>query len=314
MNAALARRGFTLVELLVVTGLIASFLGLILVGMRPTGDSQIRQLSQTLSSAILASQTRALGNDAGAALIFDTGAGSVAFAGNMIYNADVPPLVVGTISGVPPSPLNVTTTTGTLSPTNADATDLATGYRIRFSGTSPYMPPTNWMAFASGGSNMGTISFRTTANQTISNTVWPAAPATGSLQFAVARYPIRSTSALDATRQAAVDFRYSGIGNATWGTSGTNSLALTFDRNGSLDTVMTLGATPGWANPTAPIYFLIASLADIQNDQSLQSPTARWLAINPSTGRVSVGANVVSGTDVLAARANARQGVTAGVK
>jgi hypothetical protein len=106
-----------------------------------------------------------------------------------------------------------------------------------------------------------------------------------------------------------------------WGTSGTVPVAITFDRNGGLDTVMTLGTPPTWSTPTAPVYLLIASVADIQSTQAsqpLQSQNSRWLAINPSTGRVSVGANVpVSGTtqaNVDSARANARQGLTGGVK
>ena len=328
MNALPARRGFTLVELLVVTGLMASLLGLVVLGMQPSGNSQVRQLSQALSSAILAAQTRALGNDAGAAIVLDTGTGSIpAFASNMIYNADVPPFVTGNIiSGIPPTPLSATTATGTLSPTNADPADLASGYKIRFSGTSPYLPPTSWMGLSSAVATSGStatalVSFRTGANQTINNTVWPTAPSTGSLQFEVARFPAKSTAALDTTRQAAIDFRYSGIGNTMWGTSGTIPVAITFDRNGGLDTVMTLGTAPTCSTPTAPVYLLIASVADIQSSQAsqpLQSQNSRWLAINPSTGRVSVGANVpVSGTtqtDVNSARANARQGMTGGVK
>jgi hypothetical protein len=71
-------------------------------------------------------------------------------------------------------------------------------------------------------------------------------------------------------------------------------------------------------NPTAPLYLLIANLADIQDDRSLQAQTSRWLAVAPGTGRVTVAANVpVSGTTeaaVLNARANAVQGATGGIK
>ncbi|MEI7780637.1 MAG: type II secretion system protein [Planctomycetota bacterium] len=321
MTAPSSRRGFTLIELLVVTGLLAGFFGLLVVGLRPSGNSQVRQLSQTLSSALLATQTRALGNEAGAALILDITSGNSYT--NAFFNADVPPFVVGTVaSGVPPSALSATTTTGTLTPTNADASDLAFGYKIRFSGTNPYMPPTPWMAFSSAGTALsGTIGFRSPANQTAQNTVWPTIPSGGSLQFQIARYPVKSTSALDTTKQAAVDLRYSGIGNTTWGTAVSGTIAIAFDRTGGLDTVMQLGASRTVTVPTAPLYLLIASIADItdaQPNKSLQSQTSRWLAINPSTGRASIGANiVVTGTaqsDIDAARANARQGVTGGIK
>lgn len=326
MTASYSRRAFTLVELLVVTGLIAGLFGLVVTSLRPNASSQVRQLSQTLSSAILATQTRALGNETGAAIILDVAPGS-AFS-NSIFNADVPPFIVGTVTaGVPPASLIATTTTGTLSPTNADASDLAYGYRIQFLSTDPATPPSSWMGFSSSGTGAsGTIRFQTAANQTIYNTVWPTNPSGASLRFQIARFPSKSTSALDATRLAAVDLRYSGIGNTVSGNYGTlnakGPIAITFDRNGGLDTVMQYGSgstpTVDPINPTAPLYLLIASLADIQGNTSLQSTTSRWLAIAPNTGRSTVAANVaVSGTlenDVFVARANARQGVSGGIK
>jgi prepilin-type N-terminal cleavage/methylation domain-containing protein len=326
MTAPSSRRGFTLVELLVVTGLLAGFFGLLVAGLRPNANSQVRQLSQTLSSALLATQTRALGNESGGALFLDVTSGNV-FT-NMIFFTDMPPFIVGTVaSGVPPATLSATTTTGTLAPTNADAPDLAFGYRIQFFGTNPYIPPTSWMAFSSPGTTLsGTVGFRSASSQSTHNTVWPTIPSGAPLQFKIARYPVKSTSALDTTKQAAVDLRYSGIGNTVSGNYGSlhnkGPIAITFDRNGGLDTVMQYGSgsTPSVdpVNPTAPLYLLIASLSDIQDNRSLQSPTSRWLAITPSTGRVTVAANlVVSGTlenDVVNARANARQGVTGGIK
>lgn len=321
MTAPASRRGFTLVELLVVTGLFAVFFGLIVNGLRPNANSQVRQLSQSLSSAILAAQTQAFGSDTGAALILEVTAGN-AFT-NTVFRGDVPPFIVGNVtSGMPPAVLSATSSTVTLSPINADTSDLSTGYTIRFSGTSPQLPPTAWMGFSSiNSSDQGTVSLRTTANQTPHNTVWPAAGS--SLQFEIARLPVKSDAAADVTKFAAIDLRYSGIGNtatATYGTlSGQGSVGITFDRIGSLDTVILYGP-PSVApvNPTAPLYLLIASMADIEANTSLQSQTSRWLAIAPGTGRVSIAANVpVGGTtqaDINNARANARLGVTAGVK
>ena len=340
MNAAPARRGFTLVELLVVTGLMASLLGLVVLGMQPSGNSQVRQLSQALSSAILAAQTRALGNDAGAALILDvTSPNSYS---NTVFNADVPPFMLGGTAtgvtsgtyGMPPMSgitgtltLSATASVVTLSLTNSDTTDLINGYKIRFYCDSPSTPPSPWFQFnALPNSASGTVSLRGSANQTINNTIWPSPSGTGTLMAQIARFPVKSTAALDTTRRAAVDLRYSGVGNTTSGDYGTldgkGPIAITFDRNGGLDMVMQYGtaATPTVAPITAtvPVYFLIASIDDIQNNQSLQSQNSRWLAINPSTGRASVGANVsVTGTtqtDINNARANARQGLTGGVK
>ena len=318
MKAPAGRRGFTLVELLVVTGLFAVFFGLIVNGLRPNANSQVRQLSQSLSSAILAAQTQALGKDTGAALILDVTPGSVGT--NTVFNGDVPPFIVGNVtSGMPPAVLSVTSSTVTLLPTNADTSELATGYRIRFSGTSPQFPPTSWMGF----SGQGTVSLRTTATQNINNTVWPLSPVGSSLQFEIPRLPVKSGPAADVTKFAAIDLRYSGIGNTVTDPYGTlanqGSIGITFDRTGRLDTVILYGQSPvDPVNPTAPLYLLIATISDIEANASLQSQTSRWLAIAPVTGRVSIAANVaVSGTtqgDITNARLNARQGVTAGVK
>jgi hypothetical protein len=244
---------------------------------------------------------------------------------NTVFNGDVPPFIVGSVtSGMPPANLSVSSTTVILVPTNSGTSDLATGYRIRFSGTSPPLPPTAWFDFSSPGtSGQGTVSLRTAANQTINNTIWPAPPAGSSLEFAIARLPVKSGPAADVTKFAAIDLRYSGIGNTATAPYGLlasqGSIGITFNRTGSLDTVILYGATTvAPINPTAPLYLLIATISDIEANTSLRSQTSRWLAVAPSTGRVSVAANVVvSGTaqdDINNARFNARQVVTAGVK
>ena len=323
MTSTVSRKGFTLVELLVVTSLLAGFFGLVISAVRPSSSSQIRQLTQSLSSSLLAAQTRALGNDAGAALILEPGTGSIpAVASNSVFNADIPPFIIGeVVSGVPPTNLSSTSAAVSLTPTNADAADLTKGYKIRFSSDTPYMAPSPWLTFATG-----TASLRSPANQTSNNTIWPISPAGGELQFAIVCYPQKSSIAADATRLAAIDLRYSGIGNTVTGNYGSldgkGSIAICFDRTGGLDSVIQYGSgvTPTVLplTPTAPLYLLIASLSDIQANQPLQSQGSRWLAIAPSTGRVTVAANVVvSGTNqdaVIAARANARQGVTGGIK
>ena len=68
--------GFTLVELLVVAGLMAGMLGLVLATSRPDPGVQLRRFSQSVSSSILATQTRALGNESGAALVITAPSGT----------------------------------------------------------------------------------------------------------------------------------------------------------------------------------------------------------------------------------------------
>jgi len=80
---------------------------------------------------------------------------------------------------------------------------------------------------------------------------------------------------------------------------------------------------PDWRDPaaTAPlvpneiIYFLFVDRKAIENDQSLGSESAAWVALDPLTGRISVSSNVagVAGsTDVGLARTNARSAVVFG--
>jgi hypothetical protein len=220
--------------------------------------------------------------------------------------------------------LGATSSPVTLSLSNADPADLADGYKIRFYSAAPFaMPPSPWFQFSPVASlSSGTVSLRVDAGQTINNTCWPSTPASGTLQFQIARRPMSSAPALDTTKQAAIDVRFSGIGSGTWGSAVAGPIAMMFDRSGSLDSVMLLGTTPAPTVlvPTAPLYLLIATVADINDNRSLQSQTSRWLAINPGTGRLNVSANVPiavsapSQTDIETARANARQGVTGGAK
>lgn len=342
MTASL-RRGFTLVELLVVTGLIAALLGLLVSLTRASGTSQVRPLAQSLSSAILVAQTRALGNDAGSALILVPGTGSLpTFAANAVFNADMLPFITGSVApplitsgtyDVPPMTsgslaLNATSTLASLVPTNADSSDMASGYKIRFSGTSPFIPTGPWMSFAFGSVTSltctGTVAFRSTANQTVNNLIWPVLPVGASLQFEVARYPMQSTPAFDAPRLAAIDLRYSGVGDAMTGDygslAGDGAITIAFNRSSGFDSLMQSGTgtvpTVAPITPTMPLYLLISSLANIQGGSSLAATDSRWLVLSPSTGRMTVAPNVaVSGTtqlDVFNARATARQGIAGG--
>lgn len=341
MTASL-RRGFTLVELLVVTGLMAGLLGLVLVGMRQGDSSQVRSLAQGLSSTILVAQSRAIGSDAGSALVIVPGTANIpAFGANAVFYGDVLPFVTGSVTSplpvapivdVPPKiassgslALTALSTVASLLPNNADPTDMALGYKIRFSGTSPFIPTGPWMnfAFASVTSSTctATVTFRSSANQTIDNLVWPIIAPGTPLQFEVARYPVQSIPAIETYRLAAIDLRFSGVGDAMTGPYGTlngkGSITLAFNRNGGFDSVMQSGTAsvptvPPLA-PTAPLYLLVASLANVQAGSSLATADSRWLVVAPGTGRMTVASNVaVSGTtqvDVANARAGARQGI-----
>jgi len=318
MNRACLHRAFTLVELLVVTVIVASLMSLLVVGGQPSTGGQIRRLSQSIVSAILTAQTSALGNEAGAAIIFEPSSTTLT-ACNAVFFADSQPYIKGTVgSGVPPSSLASISTTVSLTPTNADAQDLANGYKILFRCDDPYLAPSPWMSISSGT----TVAFRTSANQTAQNTIWPKKPATALLQFVMARYPVKSSPAIDVIKMAAIDLRYSGIGNTTAGDYGAlankGGISICFNSVGVLDAVMqnVLSTTKSVQPvvPAAPLYLLIANTSDIQSNESLQKDYSLWLAIAPNTGRITIASNVPqNGTaenDVINARAKARQSIS----
>jgi len=307
------RAAFTLIELLIVAGIFASLFGLVLVGVRPGAAGEVRRAAQSLVSAILATQARALGNPAGAGLILEpNGAvGSV----TAVSAADMLPLITGSCSsGMPPADRSATTASVTITPSNAGAGELASGYRIQFGRSAPGQPAAPWMGF-SGGS---TVSLRTANGQTGHTTIWPE-PGPGGLPVVIARYPAKGEMLVDLGKPVALDLRYSGIGDGagfdtTWSNlANKGPIGLTFDSVGGLDAVMQqlLGAgTATVTHPLSPVYLLVAPRRDVEAGMALASDRALWVAIHPQTGRVSVSSNVPqSGTDANAlrdARAKAR--------
>lgn len=308
------RSGFTLVEILVVMGMLAGFMALILAGMRPTGGSQARQLAQLVSASFLTAQSKSFASPTGSALVLSGSANGLAFACNSIYRADVAPFIVGTCTaGVPPTSLSATTSSATLAPTNTAADGLVDGFKIRFySDLANGSAPSVWFAFNPTNT---VVSFNTAINQTIDNTVWPVPYPGRPLDFEIARYPKASGLDFVPTPKACIDFRYSGVGDVPANAYGTLSaegvtITILFNRQGGLETVVG-SASSGPASPTAPLYLLVASLVDIEDNASLQSENSRWVTIAPSTGRVTVSPNVPAG-NVVDARALARQGSTGG--
>jgi type II secretory pathway pseudopilin PulG len=312
--------GFTLVELLVVAGLMAGMLGLVLATSRPDPGVQLRRFAQSVSSSILATQTRALGRESGAALVIAAPSGTSPAASELFF-ADIPPVITGSISAIP----NVAIISGnagvlTLSPDNADSVE--NGYRIRFlNAASVTSPRTPWFRFSASGAATGTASFDVAVSQTARNTIWPMTSGS-SMAFQLGLFPRASTPAFPVIKQAGIDLRYSGVGDdpsSTFGKlDGCTPICICFDRTGRLDCL--IGSLPSQPQvpftPSAPLYLLLASLVDIEADRALQSEASRWLVITPGTGRTSLAKNLpqTGGTpaDVKAARLHARAGVGTG--
>jgi type II secretory pathway pseudopilin PulG len=318
------RSAFTLVELLVVAGIFAMLFGMVLNGARPSASGQVKQAAQSIASVLLATQSRALGKPAGAGVIFDPAGGGAAVT--TVSAADMLPLITGSCTnGMPPTNLAATSGTVAIAPDNADVADLSHGYKIRFHEEEPAaQAPTAWMAFAAN-----VVSFRAGSGQTAQNTIWPKPANGGPFRVTIARYPNEGETLYELPKAAAIDLRYSGIGDGatfstTWSNlSGKGAVAVGFDGVGEVDAVMqqvlsaAASRTVQPLAPTQPIYLLVAARADVEaGTNTLAGNTAFWVVTHPQTGRVSVSSNVPqTGTDATAlrnARANARAGLAIG--
>ncbi|MFM7107447.1 MAG: Tfp pilus assembly protein FimT/FimU [Planctomycetaceae bacterium] len=332
-SAARVRRrgGMTLVELLVVTGLIAVFLALTVAGIRGSRRGQQRG-AETLAAVLSAAQSRALGVPEGAAAILASGSGAgsnAAAACTSLYDAVMLPLIEATVTGSL-SP-GTTSAAVTVTPTNGD--DVQRAYKVLLFGGQDnpgVAPSTAWLAFTPSSSTAGTLAFRTTLGQTAQNTVWPKPPAGGAFNALLAQYPTKSSAVVQIDESSAVDLGFSGLGDTrstTYGRlDGKGTIAVVFDRVGRVAEIIQQvpepGATAaaGAAQPAIPVgtlYFLVAPRdLVLSGSNTLSSSEATWVALATQTGRMFVAENVPqSATDdaaLQAARAKARQGIGVG--
>lgn len=318
MNRTSLPRAFTLVELLVITVIFASLMGLLVLGGRSNNGSQIRLLSQSIASAILSAQSNALGNEAGSGLIL-TPATDTPFASNTLYNADVPPYAKGSVSsGMPPANLATTSTAVSLTPTNTAAADLVNGYKILFRCDSPsYVAPTpgcrlqmaRRLRFAR--LPIKQIKIRSGPSRPLGQRLilpWLAIRSSRRWRSMSPKpQPSTCATAASAIRSPVI----------TGALANKGAIAICFNSVGALDAVMQNVLSPTKTVqpilPAAPLYLLIASLSDIQANRSLQQDSSRWLAIAHNSGRVTIASNVpqagTTETDVVNARKNARLGI-----
>lgn len=314
------RPAFTLIELLVVAGIFAMLFGLVLTFGRGGSRGSVRQAAQSIASVLIAAQSRALGNPAGSGVILNPAGSFLPGSGvTAVATADMLPLITGSCTSyMPPAP-GATSATVSIQPDNADLSDLASGYKIRFQQLDAVgvQPPSAWMRFASGA-----VSFRDDNGQTVANTIWPQPVPGGSLSVWVARYPHAGAMLYALPRQAAIDLRYSGVGdggtfNPTWiNLASKGAIAITFDSVGQLDCLMQMSRAAQPLHPTTPLYLLVATRTDIESDTALATDRSVWVVVHPQTGRVSLSSNVSqTATDAAAlraARAKAREGIAVG--
>lgn len=324
MNTRCPSRGFTLVELLVVTGLLASLFALLTVGSKPSEKGSVRRAAQELASAILAAQTRAIGRPEGGGIVIRPDTTS-ARMGTAVLEALTHTLATESLGPWPPSGFNdsfrtARVTSGTIRMT--DPTILPNAYKARLQ-TPLNDPISPWFSLTPLGTGSATMSFRASAGQSIESAGWPPqTPAT--VHIAVAQYPSTAAPVSAFNRQVAIDLRHSGLGDDPAASHGYGSLenlgtiAVLFDEVGRASEIMrriqeTRTSSDQPSTLTDPVYLLLATRNDIQQGLSLASQNSLWLAINPLTGRAIISENIPqSGVDAAALRAarkNAKDGV-----
>jgi len=319
------RSGYTLTELLVVTALMASLMGLVIAHHKPSQGTRgdIRRGAQHLASILLDCQSHSLGSPNGFAVVID----SVGSHGEVLTHARRYPYIEGTVT-MPPANPAATQIAITLTPRNDDLEALTHGYMIRFRDrlADALGPPTAWFALSCNSSGNALARLRTENGQTPLNTLWPAP---GSLDFQAARYPIPTGPTQSLPTGVVIDLRYSGYGDismAGWGSlANRGAIAIGFDTVGSVDTLMqnvlTTSATSRTIQPFSPeeeVYFLVTLEGDVLRPDinALANKDAIWVVVHPKTGRVSISPNVPQVANDAAAlrsaRSKAREGVPLG--
>lgn len=286
MTASQSKSGFTLVELLVVTGLLAVFMGLLVTGVRPNRSSQVRRAAENFASVLLATQTAAMKSETGAAVILRPSGASNQVCVDVFYGDMQPFLLSESALGFATPPALATSGTVTLEPTNSSPADLATAYKIQFGGTRTGTSPATstsqasspWYAVLSAVVSSGSfatlsIGMRGNNGQGAVNTLWPANvyDASGTLMplyAQAARIPNLGSKAMEMPKAAGIDLRYSGTGDAVmtdWfgslggnnpsgpapiGGSPRNAIGIVFSRTGMVDALIQDVLNEGGSQPT----------------------------------------------------------------
>lgn len=296
------RSGFTLVELLVVVGIMTALFALVVTGASNQQSTALRS-AQDFASMLLAAQSRALGRPEGAAVVVEAPTvptpaprtGTLLHIGTML-----PPIVVGVTAGA------------------LDAhSDLVNGYKVRFrkvAGTG-FVTISPWLGLVAGVPVR-----RQSAGQTAANTI--LSPLGTGIEAVVVRFPTTGSKPTKLPTAIAIDLRHSGVGDDPLAAHGYGTfenqgpIAVVFDQTGRVAEVIVRSGTAGGTEPLVPnepIYFYFAEQTAITANESLNSDRSAWVAINPQTGRINVSTNVPSAeTGLVAARDKARNAIALG--
>ena len=309
------RRGMTLIELLVVI----SILGLLAVTVLPNlsnNDSRrkVREAAMTISSFIAGGQSRALGSRAGGGVWIDlrpspiaSGPIAAGYAINLA-DADVPASYAG-------DSISSSVTFGTASPGASTAAVTFTGGCTPPSGSNNLIrlgnaPALFTLSTVSGST--ATVSMRSSANQTASNTSWPRP--NSPMTYEIIGPPTRASgNTLTLGNAVAIDLYHSWFQGqslqAVLG-SGTTPFQILFDSTGRPQYVACNGSRQPINNS---LYLLVASIESIEStgtssNSALAPKDGYWVAIEPRGGIPKVTEVYTSGTSLVDQQKYIREG------
>ena len=312
MKHAIKQRGFTLIELLVVVAIMGVFMGLVAISNRPSRKTQLRQAAQSVASLVIATQSNALGSDVGSALwVSSDGVYDANPQQNEPLNSNLEKVVC--------APSHPDTQQPFCQLQDASGSRIAFpqhACRVRFISTSTStQPPSPWFDV-----DMNYSYAMFSSAQTANNTIWPARfysdPSDPQCNAEFDLSPLKTGVAYQWPKLAKIDWRYSGIGSEGLLPEDT---VVAFDRGGKIETYFTgMSGSVSYMPAMSTIYLCIAHTPDVDDGAAtLASEDTVWVAIEPNTGRASLGWNVPTVLGDIAAPtntelANARANVVAG--
>ena len=298
------RRGVTLVELLVVVGIILTLVALSVPTIQPLMEGRdIREASRALNAYIGSAQARAMSLNRPVAIWFQRLEGKPGMVLE-VYHTEVPAPYSGDVdgarailSGIAPFANGVGTIgLATFSPAPAIVLNnvVHTGDFIRFDFRGPYYQINNVTPTS--------VVFRHPLAAP------PQSPPSG-VPFQVYLYGIRSsTPPVQLPNQVAIDIADSGVGSSgKFSDQNTGPVMVVFSPNGRLDYV---SANNTIFRPTSAVHILVGR-PDQVNGENLLDPLARWVSVGHQTGRVTTAENIPNAS-LAGARINARRSQTMG--